>query len=126
LWLFISADITAQTRTVCDTIYKTPQQAAHCNNDIDFSKFVINALPAILDSCVNANEEIITKLNLVLTINALGNIVEVQEKRNSLQPVCIKGLQQKLALYKGWHAGKVKNTEVCSYVSFPINCIKWD
>jgi hypothetical protein len=37
LALFISADMFAQTNTVCDTIYKTPQQAAFCTNDIDFS-----------------------------------------------------------------------------------------
>ena len=126
LALFISADMFAQTNTVCDTIYKTPHQAAFCTNDIDFSKFVINVLPAILDSCENTNEGLITKLNLVLTVNALGNIVEVQERRNALHSGCIKTLQLKLALYKGWHAAKVNNTDICSYINFPISCIKWE
>lgn len=84
-----------------------------------------NLIP-IFNNCFTKDDDIISSLFILLTIDKQGNVISVDFP--SLQVVlrCKDKLMQELLEMPGWKPGKMGEQAVCTKVALPIRCLKWE
>lgn len=115
----------AQSKS-CDTIYKYTEVIAQFKNEqISLDKYFDKHIIPILVRSRERDNNIITKLQIVLTINSRGNVVDATFSRAKLSERCKEELKKELLTMEGWQSAIMNNQSVCSTYLWPIHCLKW-
>lgn len=86
----------------CDTIYSFPSTAPHYANDKKgLSDYFFQALMPIIANCNQRDDMLISSLNILLTINRNGNVIDASFTRQHLSPICKDELMKKLLTMTG-------------------------
>jgi hypothetical protein len=112
--------------TYCDSIYSYVETTPKYKNDTkDVSDLFIREIIPIISNCVERDEQIISRLYIVLIIDKNGKVIDVTFPRNNITKLCENDLKEKILKMDGWTAGKFNDKAVCCKVKIPISCIKW-
>jgi len=88
--------------------------------------YLTNELVPVIAECINRDEELITSLYIILTIDCNGKVIDATFPKHNLTSLCKDDLKQKLLTMDGWTAGQQNGFPVCSKFSWPIGCLKWE
>lgn len=123
LFLLIGSFSTGQTNS-CDTVYQSPEKSAvYQDGSISRIKYVQNELFPIISACNTINDERITHLKLIFTIDLHGNVIDINFSLENLTHTCQDLLRQKILQMPRWIPATMNDQPVCSEFHFPINCI---
>ena len=116
-----------QTAMFCDTIYDHPEIPARYTNDIKALYVYSNKkLTPILSDCIKKEGEMITRLQIKLTIDKTGKVSAVDFPKLQASKSCQEILRSEILTMTGWIAGQSDGKNVCSNFYWPINCLKWE
>ena len=110
----------------CDSIYTYVETTPKYKNDLkDGSDLFVKEIIPIISDCVERNKEIISRLNIELTIDKNGKVIDVIFSKSKMTKNCEDDLREKILKMEGWTAGTFNNEAICCKVKIPISCLKW-
>lgn len=110
----------------CDTIYPSPEKSAvYQDGSISLIKYVQNELFPIISTCNTFEDELITRLSLIITIDLYGNVIGIHFNLDNLTRTCQESLRKKILQMPPWTPATINGQPVCSEFHFPINCIHY-
>lgn len=125
LFLLIGSFSTGQTSS-CDTVYQSPEKSAvYLDGSISLVKYVQNELFPIISACNTIDDELLTRLTLIFTIDLHGNVIDINFSLENLTHTCQDLLRQKILQMPRWIPATINGQPVCSEFHFPINCIHY-
>lgn len=72
------------------------------------------------------DSSLIASLQIVLTIDINGQVINATFPRPELADLCKSDLKKKLITMTGWKAGQMNGTKVCTHFYWQVSCIKWE
>lgn len=123
LFLLIGSTSISQTNA-CDTIYQSPEKSAvYQDGSISLIKYVQNELFPTISACNTIDEELMTRLKLIFTIDIHGNVIGINFSLENLTHTCQDLLREKILQMPQWTPATINGQPVCSEFYFPISCI---
>lgn len=111
----------------CDTIFNYAEVMPKYINDLKgLSDYFLKELVPIIEGCIKRDKEIIESLQIKLTIDVNGKVIDAIFPKNNLNSQCKEELKKKLLTMTGWTPGRKDGRPVCCNFIWPINCIKWE
>lgn len=111
----------------CDTIYDFAEQMPQYINDSrGLMDFFNKELIPIISDCMKRDSSLIASLQIVLTIDIYGQVINATFPKPELTDLCKSNLKKKLITMKGWKPGQMSGMKVCTHFYWPISCIKWE
>jgi hypothetical protein len=111
----------------CDQVY-TPEQTGckYAPGHDSLMKFMQDKLLPVLSKLPAEEMKRITKLLVVMTVDAQGNITDIRLPYFIGSPATAQELKNRIAAMKGWTIGLVNGNAVCTEVFWGINCVVWE
>jgi hypothetical protein len=114
----------------CDTIYSNPDSLAiFSGGSIGLKEFVLNELLSVIQLKCNNETEIPSSIKIRLTINSIGEVIDakfIKPNINEFSEHCKTEIYSKIKTLNGFNPATNNGSNVCSYYTFTISCIKWD
>jgi hypothetical protein len=126
LLLFIAINSFCQSNS-CEIIYEFTEVKPRFKNDNkELFKYLSEEITPLISNCVKRKNILISRLNIIVTINKKGKVIDANFLKPDLSSLCEKELKTKLLTMKGWAPARHKGNPVCCNLIIPINCIKWE
>jgi hypothetical protein len=111
-----------------DSIYKSVEISAEfIDQQAGLQKYFVNRLSPILSEWVEKHDqEIISHLNIRLTINKAGHVTAAELLKFAGDENCTTALIKELLTMKGWTPAKIGSKPVSSFYDWQISCILWN
>ncbi|MCA6362030.1 MAG: hypothetical protein IM638_03270 [Bacteroidetes bacterium] len=111
----------------CDQVY-TPGQTGceYAPGHDSLMKFMKQHLLPVLQKLPAAEKQHITKLLVVMTVDAQGTITDIRLPYFNGPAATAQELKNKIATMKGWTTGKLNGQPVCTEVFWGMNCVMWE
>jgi hypothetical protein len=124
LWAF---NASGQTKyNVCDSIYHFAEKMPHfIDEERGLMHYMNEEIFSILSDCYSRDSILTTSMNLTLTIDNVGQVIDVKFNRIQASESCKKEIRNKMLDMKGWTAGNQDGVPVCCEYILPIGCIYW-
>ncbi|MBO0593998.1 hypothetical protein I2486_21570 [Cellulophaga sp. E16_2] len=126
LGLAMSFLVNGQTANCyCDTIFDLVEIKPQYENDVKgLMKYFISDITPIISNCINRDSTLIASMNLTLTIDKKGQVIDVGFPRIQATEMCKKEITNKILNMDGWTSGQMNGITVCSKYVWPIS-INW-
>jgi len=123
----LSSSLTfGQDKNQCDTIYTLVDKMPSYDKDIaGLAGYVTKEMIPVITDCVKRDGGLISRLDVVLTIDSNGRVTDASFQKSNLTDQCKSDLKHKLLAMKGWTPGQLERENVCTYFYLPISCFKW-
>lgn len=114
-------------RAQCNTVY-TPEQTGcvYAPGEDSLMRFMKQHLLPVLHKLPAAEKQRITKLLVVMTVDAQGKIVNIHLPHFTGSPATAQELKNRIAAMQGWTIGKLNGQAVCTEVFWGMNCVMWE
>ncbi|MCU0433488.1 MAG: hypothetical protein MUC87_08550 [Bacteroidia bacterium] len=124
IWLCFTA---AAAHGQCDTVY-TPEASgcAYTPGQDSLMRFMKQQLIPVLQKLPEAEKQRITKLLVVMTVDAQGKIIDIHLPHFTGPPSALQELKKRIAAMQGWSTGQVNGKAVCTEVFWGMNCVVWE
>lgn len=110
----------------CDIIYDFAEVMPQYNKgDSGLSKYIRKELIPVIGNCMNYDSLLISSLNIVLTIDKEGKVIDATFPKFNAPDSCKDELREKLKAMTGWIPGQMKGQPICCHFAIPISCLKW-
>jgi len=110
----------------CDTVYvvcdQMPKYKVGDQSVLDYS---LNTIAPIIKKHNDLRGQLISKIKMDLIISDQGKVV-FAEVTSAVDYELKKALRDQLMFMQDWTPGKIGNQEVCTKVTIPIACFKWE
>lgn len=128
LSVFLTTNTTSKAQTnICSKVYETPEvEAIYKKGQHDLNKYAYNEILPVIDECFAQTGEMVASLNIVITIDKTGKVIDVSFPKSEITPICSELVKKQILTMEGWIAGKKKDKPVCSKYNWRIGCIKWE
>ncbi len=111
----------------CDTIYNTTETMPHYKNETKgLFDYITQELSPVLAECMKHDNNIVSSLQIILTIDRNGKVIDVDFPQNNLSSYCKNKSKEKLMTMQGWTPGYIKGQAICNKFNWPIKCLKWE
>lgn len=127
LCMLLLATVHGQDGKPCDTIYRwVDQDARYTGGAPALVRYVSRELAPLIFACYNEDStKLISRLTMLLMIDANGQVRQVDFEEMELTDRCSARLRKGLLSMKGWEPAKRKGVSVCSYYRWVIPCLLW-
>jgi hypothetical protein len=114
-------------RGQCDTVYQVVDQGAHFKaGQAALARWTNKEVLPLINACYANDSIMITRLIMVLTISAKGQVMKAQFTDAEISASCRERLVKRLLAMEGWAPAMRKGMAVCGNYIWPIGCILWE